>query len=93
MYRSGIQLTSGIQSRAMSESLLEQLAEITGGQNFTAENTGRLADAFTRIVREFRTRYLLIYTPRNVASGGWHTIDVRLKNRKGQVRARRGYLR
>ena len=40
----------------LREALLPQLADITGGQSFTASNTGRLASAFTRIVKEFRTR-------------------------------------
>ena len=42
---------------------------------------------------EFRTRYLLTYTPRGVDAGGWHPIEVRLKNKKGKVTARRGYMR
>jgi VWFA-related protein len=89
--RSGIELTKG--GGELRDALLPQLADITGGQSFTAANTRRLANAFTRIVQEFRTRYLLTYSPRNVAQGGWHTLDVKLKNRGGQVRARRGYLR
>jgi Ca-activated chloride channel family protein len=93
MYRSGIELTHGSPLGLSSGPLVDQLADITGGQSFTAENTSRLASAFTQIVKEFRSRYLLIYTPRDVAFGGWHTIDVRLKTRKGQIRARRGYLR
>jgi Ca-activated chloride channel homolog len=89
--RSGIELTRG--GGALMDPLLPQLADITGGQSFTAANTSRLTNAFTRIVKEFRSRYLLTYSPRDVAQGGWHSIDVKLKNRGGQVRARRGYLR
>lgn len=93
MYRSGIELTRGSRPDLVSQPLLEELADITGGQSLRAEHTGGLADVFVRIVREFRSRYLLTYTPRGVDAGGWHTIDVRLKNRRGDVRARRGYLR
>jgi Ca-activated chloride channel homolog len=91
LYRSGIELMKD--DGRLPDPLLPQLADITGGQSFQAANTGRLAGAFTRIVREFRTRYLLTYTPRDVSASGWHTLDVKLKNRRGQVRARRGYLR
>ena len=42
---------------------------------------------------EFRSRYLLTYTPQSVDAGGWHPIEVRLKNKKGKVTARRGYMR
>ena len=54
---------------------------------------GSLRREFARIVTEFRTRYLLTYTPRGVDAGGWHPIDVKLKNKKGKVTARRGYSR
>jgi Ca-activated chloride channel family protein len=91
MYRSGIELTKS--DGPLTDPLLSQLADITGGQSFQAANTGRLAGAFTRIVKEFRTRYLLTYSPRDVSASGWHTLDVKLKNRRGQVRTRRGYLR
>jgi len=91
LFRSGIELTKG--DVAPARALLPELADITGGQSFRAANTGRLADAFTRIVKEFRTRYLLTYSPRDVPATGWHTLDVKLKTRRGQVRARRGYLR
>ena len=77
----------------MLDPLLPRLAELTGGQSFRAANTSGLAGAFTRIVREFRMRYLLTYSPRDVSTSGWHTIEVKLKQRRGHVRARLGYLR
>ena len=48
---------------------------------------------FAQIVNEFRSRYLLTYTPSGVEPGGWHALDVRLKGTKGKIQARRGYLR
>ncbi len=90
-FRSGIKLSN---DRALvTDPILPQLADITGGQSFRAAEARALAGAFTRIVKEFRTRYLLTYTPREVPQPGWHTIDVKLKQRRGHVRARRGYLR
>ena len=44
-------------------------------------------------MREFRSRYLLTYVPRGVDARGWHGIDVKLRGKNGNVRARRGYLR
>jgi hypothetical protein len=46
-----------------------------------------------KIVAEFKTRYVLTYAPQNVPPTGWHPLEVRLKNKKGDVRARRGYAR
>jgi hypothetical protein len=42
---------------------------------------------------DIKSRYLLTYSPRGVSSAGWHPIEVKLKNRRGQVTARRGYWR
>ncbi len=72
---------------------LPLLAADTGGALLTADGAGRLRETFVRVVRDFKSRYLLTYTPRDVAASGWHSIDVRLKGRPGDVTARRGYLR
>jgi hypothetical protein len=34
---------------------------------------------------------LLRYAPEKVKRAGWHTIDLRLKEKKGEVRSRNGY--
>ena|SRR5688572_13743866 len=48
---------------------------------------------FARVIEEFRSRLLILYTPRGVETRGWHEIDVRLRRREETVRARRGYIR
>jgi P pilus assembly chaperone PapD len=53
----------------------------------------RSTKAFAHIVAEFRTRYVLFYRPEGVSTTGWHPIDVRLKESRGRVTARRGYER
>lgn len=72
---------------------LSLLVEDTGGSLLVAERSEQLRETFTRVVGEFRQRYVLTYTPRNVAPGGWHAIEVRLKGQRGEVQARRGYMR
>jgi VWFA-related protein len=93
MSRSGIELLTGIRSARTAHEFLNEIAESTGGAMYAAENTRALRDRFTRIIREFRSRYVLTYSPRGVAPDGWHRLDVRLKDRRGEVKARRGYLR
>jgi VWFA-related protein len=73
--------------------VLETLADVTGGRVLAARDPDGLRDAFTRIVQEFRSRYVLTYTPKNVETTGWHPIEVKLKDRKGTIKARRGYTR
>jgi VWFA-related protein len=73
-------------------SFLEDLAESTGGRRIAIESTRDLSAAFVSILKEFRHRYLVSYSPRGVAGEGWHTLKVRVKTRSGTVRARPGYL-
>jgi VWFA-related protein len=91
-YRSGVQLRA-VPDRPVYEStpFIEELAELTGGSMFVRQDTDELRETFTAIVKEFRSRYLLTYTPQGVDRPGWHPIEVKLKNRKGRVQARRGY--
>ena len=73
--------------------VLETLADVTGGRVLAARDPDGLRDAFTRIVQEFRSRYVLTYTPKNVETAGWHPIEVKLEERKGTIKARRGCTR
>jgi VWFA-related protein len=69
---------------------LRDLVSFTGGRLFEVEKTQRLDSIFLDILREFRERYLISYTPRGVTKEGWHRLDVRVK-RGGTVKARPGY--
>lgn len=92
MFRSGVLLSAPrVRSLLNGTPMLEELTELTGGDRFATERTGELRAAFTRVVTEFRSRYLLTYTPRGVDAAGWHPLEVKLKDRKGKVKARRGY--
>ncbi len=75
------------------QEFLSALADETGGQLIVASTTRGLRDVFVKIVSEFKTRYVLTYSPKDVPPTGWHPIEVRLKDKKGDVRARRGYVR
>lgn len=70
---------------------LPLLAEETGGAVFPADDFGRLRDQFVRVVESYRSRYVLSYSPVGVASRGWHEVEVRLNNRRGDVQVRRGH--
>ncbi len=68
------------------------LAGLTGGDRLRAESRADLRAAFRRILEEFRSRYILAYTPAGVSSGGFHTLAVRVKRRGLSVKARPGYV-
>jgi VWFA-related protein len=72
---------------------LESISSATGGRVIKADATTDLPKAFEEILQEFRTRYLITYSPRGVDTPGWHTIDVKVRGRRADVKARRGYER
>jgi VWFA-related protein len=71
---------------------LRDLTSFSGGRLYELEKTADLTTTFKTIVDEFRHRYLISYTPRGVAKEGWHRLDVRVKRKSADVKARPGYL-
>jgi VWFA-related protein len=69
-----------------------ELSAATGGRLIEIESTQNLDSSFNTILDEFRMRYLISYSPQGVETGGWHRLDVRVKNRGLAVKARPGYL-
>jgi VWFA-related protein len=72
---------------------LEKLTDVTGGETIYVRSGRDLGNAFTGIVGDLKARYLLTYAPVDVPAPGWHPIEVKLKGKAGEVRARRGYSR
>jgi VWFA-related protein len=90
--RSGLERLEQGTPQSPGTPFLAELAKTTGGASLVASD-GDLRRLFAQVVGEFRTRYLLAYTPRGVEMAGWHPIDVKLKNKGGKIIARRGYQR
>jgi Ca-activated chloride channel homolog len=78
-------------SEPEAERALRELAETSGGRLWEADSPARLREGFAAIVDSMHHRYVLRYQPTGVKREGSHRIEVRLKNRKGEVHARRGY--
>ena len=71
---------------------LKELTDATGGELFEIQSSSELDAAFAKVLDQFRHRYLLSYRPRGVKQGGWHRLQVRVKQGGTTVRARPGYL-
>lgn len=72
--------------------LYDQLARETGGTVVTTAPGDSLSSTFRRVLADFRSSYVLYFTPRNVDRQGAHTLQVRVKQEGAEVRARRGYV-
>jgi len=72
--------------------LLREAAARTGGALLDSTSTVRLSDVFGEVLKEFRTSYMLRYSPTGVPRTGWHDIVVKI-TRPGtyDIRARKGY--
>jgi len=71
---------------------LKDLADATGGQMLQVTSSADLRGAFQKILQDFRSRYILSYSPQGVPSDGLHRLDVRVKRRGLTVKARSTYI-
>ena len=82
-----------VQSGLRSARFLEALADRTGGRLFHAESLRTLRTSMLQVLTEFRSRYVIAYTPKGVArDDGWHRVEVRLKGTRADIKAKDGYL-
>jgi len=75
------------------EHALEYMAQGTGGHAFMPTVGGELDKAFSDILAELRTQYLLSFYPHGVplSRERFHKLDVRVRRAELQVSARNGY--
>ncbi|MCU1234820.1 MAG: von Willebrand factor, type [Candidatus Solibacter sp.] len=75
------------------EHALDFMAKGTGGRTFLPTVGAELDKAFTDIITELRTQYLLGFYPQNVppTKKAFHSLEVRVKSPDLRVSARNGY--
>lgn len=79
-------------SSGLSSRMLDELTELTGGRSVAASRPDAIGEAFQGILSEVSARYLLVFSPDENASPGWHELRVRVGGGGGgAVRARKGY--
>ena len=78
---------------ARRDKVLRYLAAETGGLAFFPFKVEDLSQSFENIANELRHQYSIFYRPDPLKTDGlYHTVIVRVKDRKGMVvRARKGY--
>jgi Ca-activated chloride channel family protein len=81
----------GVRIGSGATPFLGEVVRISGGRVVRPRSARELPGAFSEILQEFRTRYVLTYTPAGVARPGWHRVSVRLKGRPAVLTYREGY--
>jgi VWA domain-containing protein len=71
--------------------LLTEAAARTGGAVYQRAPGAPLSALFQQALDEFRSSYVLTFTPRGVKTEGWHSLVVRTKDPRHRVRSRSGY--
>jgi VWFA-related protein len=84
--------TSAKLSASTVGDVANQIANDTGGFVAMITPDENLTSTFRRVLEQFRTSYVLYFTPRGVERSGSHTLDVKVKDAKVEIRARRGYI-
>lgn len=73
-------------------SAIRQLANDTGGQMLTTSLASSLNVMFLQALNNYRTAYVLYYSPKGVDRTGFHSIEVSVNRPGAVVQARRGYF-
>ncbi len=79
------------------QSVLEELAAVSGGRAFFPDTAAEMNEIFERIAIELRHQYSIGYKPKNfVNNGKWHKIKVKVQPPRGlpklYVRSKDGYF-
>ena len=85
--------TNWTPSRGKGDAVLTQMSEATGGAVFFPPSVEEMSNSFKNIEEELRSQYSLNYTPANFKTdGSFRTIYLYCKDRRYQVRAKKGYF-
>lgn len=81
----------------VGQSILEELAGVTGGHAFFPDTAAEMNEIFERIAIELRHQYSIGYKPKNfVNNGKWHKVKVKVQPPRGlpklYVRTKDGYF-
>jgi Ca-activated chloride channel homolog len=83
-------------SRNEQRRLLQQIAEVTGGEAFFPTSVKDLDSVYDRVVAQIRAQYTVGYLSTNEKSdGAWRRVEIKVVRKAGRdarVRARKGYF-
>jgi Ca-activated chloride channel family protein len=76
--------------------ILQQMAEVTGGQAFFPTSVKELDSVYEKVLAEIRAQYTIGYVTTNErADGSWRKVEIKVARKNGRdlrIRSRRGYF-
>jgi VWFA-related protein len=73
--------------------VLQQIAEVTGGQAFFPTAVKELDGVYEKVVAQVRAQYAIGYLSTNEKTDGtWRRVEVKPLRKDLRVRARKGYF-
>ena len=82
--------------RNQQRMLLQQMAEVTGGQAFFPIDIKELDGVYEKVIAQIRAQYTLGYRSTNEkADGSWRKVEIKMAgpgNRSHRIRSRKGYF-
>jgi Ca-activated chloride channel family protein len=79
--------------RAQQRMLLQQMADVTGGQAFFPTAVKELDSVYEKVLAQIRAQYTMGYLSTNEKTdGAWRKVEVKAKRKDVRVRARKGYF-
>jgi VWFA-related protein len=80
-----------VRAATVASRFIPDVTEAAGGRVFSASSVDDLGRLFTSALEEMRARYLITFAPRSPAPG-WHKLEVNVRRRGIDVKARSGYF-
>jgi Ca-activated chloride channel family protein len=79
--------------RAQQRMVLQQMADVSGGQAFFPTDVKELDSIYQKVVAQIRAQFTIGYLSTNEKTdGAWRKVDVKVKGKDLRVRARKGYF-
>jgi Ca-activated chloride channel homolog len=79
--------------RAQQRMVLQQMADVTGGQAFFPTSVKELDSIYQNVVAQIRAQFTIGYLSTNEKTdGAWRKVEVKVKGKDLRVRSRKGYF-
>jgi len=80
-------------TKLQQRSIIQQMAEVTGGQAFFPTSVKELDKVYEKVVAEIRAQYTIgFHSTNSKTDGAWRKVEVKVGRKDLRVRSRRGYF-